>query len=460
MTVTKHQVFISSTFIDLEDERREVIQALLELDCIPAGMELFQASDDNQWALIKRVIKACDYYMVIIGGRYGSVHPVTGKSYTQMEYEFAQEMGIPTIGFVHKNPGSIAADKSEALPERRQKLEKFKELVKMKTVRYWETAHELSGVVSRSIVKLKETHPMPGWVKAQTPPELQAELAAIKAENARLQKEINALHQAAVKQPAPTPDNPKNITVLGAGNNGFNLTRKMQANGLKNVQFVYAYSKSAHDINEIKAGIKGTDLLINIVDLAESENSRHFACLVSDAAKDLDILTINILLILPHNETPQKNEAIRNTINYVCEQRNGVAITSCKSYQSVMQCVSNIISLVHEEGVMCSPFHDLAAFIQKNSILTIGYGYEYGQDHLDIAAKNACAVEKVANALASAQTALLCIKTDLNTESLLTIDRAVLTITKKANPDIKLLIGVSNYEGDERTSTVLLLVGD
>ena len=44
----KYQVFVSSTYRDLQDERQEVMQALLELDCIPVGMELFPATDDDQ----------------------------------------------------------------------------------------------------------------------------------------------------------------------------------------------------------------------------------------------------------------------------------------------------------------------------------------------------------------------------------------------------------------------------
>jgi len=41
----RYQIFVSSTYEDLRDERREVIQTLLELDCIPSGMELFPAAD-------------------------------------------------------------------------------------------------------------------------------------------------------------------------------------------------------------------------------------------------------------------------------------------------------------------------------------------------------------------------------------------------------------------------------
>ncbi len=69
----RYQVFVSSTYADLKEERRAVIQTVIELNCIPAGMELFPAADEEQLAFIKRVIDDCDYYLLIIGGRYGSV---------------------------------------------------------------------------------------------------------------------------------------------------------------------------------------------------------------------------------------------------------------------------------------------------------------------------------------------------------------------------------------------------
>ena len=48
----RYQVFISSTFRDLIDERQAVLRAVLELDHMPAGMELFPAADDSAWQLI------------------------------------------------------------------------------------------------------------------------------------------------------------------------------------------------------------------------------------------------------------------------------------------------------------------------------------------------------------------------------------------------------------------------
>ena len=160
-----YQVFVSSTFEDLQEERKEVMQALLELDCMPAGMELFPASNDDQWTLIKRVIDACDYYLLIIGGRYGSTNE-QGISYTQMEFEYALETGKPIISFLHKKPGDIPASKSEQDPEKRIKLDAFRELAQKKLVRYWETPAELGSTVSRSMIKLIKDFPAEGWVRA------------------------------------------------------------------------------------------------------------------------------------------------------------------------------------------------------------------------------------------------------------------------------------------------------
>jgi hypothetical protein len=161
----RYQVFVSSTYEDLREERQEVMQALLELDCIPAGMELFPASDDDQWTLIKRVIDECDYYIVIIGGRYGSLSP-KGLSYTEQEYRYAVETGKPVIAFLHKDPSQIPTGKSESNTESLAKLKDFRALAQQKTCKYWVSPSELGSAVSRSLVRLINTHPMPGWIRA------------------------------------------------------------------------------------------------------------------------------------------------------------------------------------------------------------------------------------------------------------------------------------------------------
>ena len=161
----RYQVFVSSTFRDLQDERQEVMQALLELDCIPAGMELFPAANEDQWSLIKKVIDDCDYYIVILGGRYGSLGP-DGIGYTEMEYQYALERDKPVIGFVHRVPGALAVDRSETDPAAREKLDIFRNLVQKKMCRFWDTPADLGSQVSRSLVKLIKANPAIGWIRS------------------------------------------------------------------------------------------------------------------------------------------------------------------------------------------------------------------------------------------------------------------------------------------------------
>jgi hypothetical protein len=107
----RYQVFVSSTFDDLREERASVIGLLLQMDCFPTGMELFPAADDDSWTLIKSVIADSDYYLVVLAGRYGSVPTGETKSFTHLEYEYALSIGKPTIALLHSSPGTFASDK-------------------------------------------------------------------------------------------------------------------------------------------------------------------------------------------------------------------------------------------------------------------------------------------------------------------------------------------------------------
>lgn len=161
----KYQVFVSSTYTDLVHEREAVTKAILELGCIPSGMELFPAANDEQWELIKRVIDECDYYLVIVAGRYGSCAP-NGIGYTEMEYRYALERKKPVIGFVHADPMSLAASRCERTAKGRAALEKFQKLVMSKIVKKWRTPDELGSHVKSSLIDSIKNHPAEGWIRA------------------------------------------------------------------------------------------------------------------------------------------------------------------------------------------------------------------------------------------------------------------------------------------------------
>lgn len=199
----RYQVFVSSTYTDLIEERAEVMQALLELNCMPAGMELFPAANDTQWNWIKKVIDESDYYIVIVGGRYGTISQLTGQSYTEMEYRYAVEKGKPVIGFTHENPSTIPSGKCEQTPKAIKSLESFREFVQSRLCKHWSSPTDLGAKVSRSITQLIKQYPAVGWVKADLIP---SESSA--SEILKLRKKIetleSALEKAGTEKPAGT----------------------------------------------------------------------------------------------------------------------------------------------------------------------------------------------------------------------------------------------------------------
>jgi hypothetical protein len=188
----RYQVFVSSTYADLKEERQRVIQTLMEMDCIPSGMELFPAADEETWEFIKRVIDDCDYYLLIIGGRYGSITP-EGISYTEKEYDYAFERGMKVIAFLHSSPEEIPVGKSEMNSELRERLTAFRNKVSTnRLVKCWKTADELPGLVALSMSKTIKSYPAVGWVRADkiASTELLNELNELRKKKEELEKEL------------------------------------------------------------------------------------------------------------------------------------------------------------------------------------------------------------------------------------------------------------------------------
>lgn len=86
----KYQVFISSTYTDLIEARAKVRAAILSMYYFPVGMELFGAANEEQWQIISETIDSSDYYVLIIGQRYGFVIPVEGRRRNQLHRERIQ----------------------------------------------------------------------------------------------------------------------------------------------------------------------------------------------------------------------------------------------------------------------------------------------------------------------------------------------------------------------------------
>lgn len=199
MAQPHYQIFVSSTFQDLEKEREAVLNAILKLNQFPAGMELFPATNDTAWKHIEKVVKDSDYYVLIIGGKYGSIEKGSGVSYTEKEYDFAISQNIPVLAFTYSDEESIPYGKIEKNKGAREKLKKFKQKVGSKHHwNHWKTLDELKAGVISSLSQAFESFPQRGWVKSIDTEkiELQDKYDKLEKQFSNSQKEIKKLRHS------------------------------------------------------------------------------------------------------------------------------------------------------------------------------------------------------------------------------------------------------------------------
>lgn len=164
----KYQVFVSSTYEDLKDERAAVMQCLLDNDCIPVGMEQFPASEMSQMEYITKMLDDCDYYVLISAGRYGSLD-VDGIGYTEKEYDYAISKGIPVMSILHSNIGNLLSSKCEANDEGRTKLDAFRNKISSgRMVKFYNDIGSLKYCVSNAIHRCIIDYPAVGWVRGDS----------------------------------------------------------------------------------------------------------------------------------------------------------------------------------------------------------------------------------------------------------------------------------------------------
>lgn len=193
----KFQIFVSSTYQDLEEERRAVIEAILDLGHIPIGMESFQASNEEQWSYIQKRIDEADYYVVIVAERYGSTN-TEGVSYTEMEYDYAREKGVPVAAFLlHESARpDWRRNKADAL-DNRAKVDGFRQKCSGFMVQFWKNKYELASACVKSLSQMFNAFPRDGWIPAKTAmrPEVANELARLSKENDELKQLCASLEQ-------------------------------------------------------------------------------------------------------------------------------------------------------------------------------------------------------------------------------------------------------------------------
>jgi hypothetical protein len=203
----RYQIFISSTYEDLKSARQKVLKTVLSLYHFPIGMEMFSADDPEQWETISQTIDRSDYYIVIIGHRYGS-ETSDGISYTEKEYEYAKEQQIPILAFVRNINIATTPDQRDADPEKTAKLEAFiRKATQSKMCDFWETPEELGRQVAVALIKIFDRVPRIGWVRSDQAVSamVSEEIASLSKENRELRDQLARI-QALVDSRKPTID--------------------------------------------------------------------------------------------------------------------------------------------------------------------------------------------------------------------------------------------------------------
>ena len=195
----KLQVFVSSTHTDLIEERQAAVEAILDAGHIPAGMELFKAGK-SQMKTIQKWIDESDVYMLILGGRYGSIEPNSDKSYTQLEYEYAIEKNIPVFTVILSD--SFIAEKISSLGLKNiieqnnpEKYKSFKDLVMSKIICEINDCKDIKIQVHATLNQFINEYNLTGWVRnisEKNISQLFEENRLLKEENKALSMQLQA----------------------------------------------------------------------------------------------------------------------------------------------------------------------------------------------------------------------------------------------------------------------------
>lgn len=194
------QVFVSSTYTDLITERQAAVEAILTAGHIPAGMELFTAGDESQMDVIKNWIDASDVFLLILGGRYGSIEPISQKSYTHLEYEYALNQGKRLFSCViHESAlDNRAREHGLAAIEQRHPdaLQQFRSQALSRISSIWHDFKDIKIAISSTLAKFARDNSLSGWVRADQSADIPAmadELTRLSRENSELRAKVSKL---------------------------------------------------------------------------------------------------------------------------------------------------------------------------------------------------------------------------------------------------------------------------
>ena len=173
----RYQVFISSTFRDLADERKAAMEAIFESGHIPIALERFTPADEGDLEIIKQAMRDSQVYVLILGHRYGELVPGTNISFTELEYNLAQEHRLKTFvfeldeGIVHEKRAVLDSHdiRDQAELKNFEALCKFRERIK-KFRQFFRPGPQFKYMVELALVRNLQNWGEPGFIREPSDP--------------------------------------------------------------------------------------------------------------------------------------------------------------------------------------------------------------------------------------------------------------------------------------------------
>jgi len=244
VTDKRYQVFISATYMDLREERGMLLQTLPSLGCLPSTFEAHTQSLSTM-VNIRRRIDECDYYLFIVGSRYGSLMP-SGVSYTHMEYVYAATKQKPMFVLMHESPETRPTEFQEQSIEGKLKFNDFRKVLQRErdNIVYWRDVKDLSHALHNAIPALIRKYPTVGWSRvikgASTGATSTVSNSALEKECEALKRRVKELEAEKEKWLSAGVNSPE---TLAKGEDLFDIQYKCKAYAGGNCQDVFGKTR-------------------------------------------------------------------------------------------------------------------------------------------------------------------------------------------------------------------------
>lgn len=158
-------VFLSSTYYDLQRERPATIKSIIKNHYIFSGMETFFVLPPlEQWKNIRRTISECDIYVTILGDRYGSTSH-DDYSFTELECEYAAEIGKPIVALVQKKHRVWGGYWKKQSETHRKKQQALQDNIVCTHKYYWDDTEDLIHSMFEGILKIENDFDLTGLAR-------------------------------------------------------------------------------------------------------------------------------------------------------------------------------------------------------------------------------------------------------------------------------------------------------